>query len=140
MGASSYRHLTLKAVVVSALISSGGCVIAAAGAGAGGTVYFTGNGVESIITSSTDAALAATERAFEHFQLTRTEFKEEDGGAKLRVKGKTKDDETDVTVTLERESGDTTRLEVTAKTSLVTWDKDFAREIAEKIVEFTGTG
>ncbi len=41
-----------------------------------------------------------------------------------------------MTVKLEREDSNTTRVQVTARKSLVTWDKGFAREIVEKIVEF----
>jgi hypothetical protein len=126
---------TLVAVV--ALLCAG-CVVVAAGAGAGGAVYFSGQGVESILTTSIDNSQAAAEQAFSQFGLSRTEFKEQEDGARRELKGRTSDEETEVTVSLRAEEGGSTRLQVTARKSLVTWDKDFAREVAEKIVELAG--
>ncbi len=114
---------------------AGGCVLFAAGAGAGGGVYFTTRGVESVVPAAPDAVFSATQRAFRTFEIEQTSLKVERDGEKREVEGRSGGRDTDVKVTLERR-GDNTRVEVTARTSLVTWDKDFAREIIEKIVEF----
>ncbi len=123
--------------VVASAPLAGGCLVAAAGAGAGGAVYVTSQGVESVVTVSVEAAFAATERAFGHFGIERTSLKVEDDGAKREVEGRAEARDADVKVTLERQGGGT-HVEVSARKSLVTWDKDFARQIIEKIVEFAG--
>jgi hypothetical protein len=117
-----------------AAFTFGGCVLFAAGAGAGGGVYFTTRGVESVVPASVKGAFAATKRAFRHFGVEQTSLKVEEDGAKREVKGRLEKRAADVTVKLEEADG-STRIEVTARTSLVTWDKDLAREIIEKIVE-----
>lgn len=126
--------LAILAVCLSAAAS--GCVVIAAGAGAGGAIHFTNNGAESVVRASVEATSSATERAFEHFGIERTSLKIEGDGAKREIEGKSAERDTGVSVKLEKEDEDTTRVEVSARKSLVTWDKDFAREIIEKIVEF----
>jgi hypothetical protein len=131
------RELPLGRGLVVALVAlgAGGCVVAAAGAGAGGGVYLTTRGVESVVPASVDRTFRATEQAFRHFSIERVSLTVEDDGAKREVKGRLEEREADVTAKLEAANG-STRVEVTARTSLVTWDKDLAREIVEKIVEF----
>jgi hypothetical protein len=114
-----------------------GCVAAAAGAGAGAGIYYTSRGVESIVPASVDAAFAAAESAFEHFEIEQTSMKVEDGGAKRELQGKTEARGLDITVKFE-EQDEGTRIEVSARKNLVEWDKDFAREIVAKIVQFAG--
>ena len=114
-----------------------GCVVAAAGAGAGGAVYVTSQGVESVVATTVDGAFTASERAFEHFGIQRTSLKVEGDGAKREIEGRAEARDADVKVKLERQ-GEGTHVEVSARTSLVTWDKDFARQIIEKIVEYAG--
>jgi hypothetical protein len=41
-----------------------------------------------------------------------------------------------VNITIEQD-GSITKVEVTAKTSAVTWDKDFAKSLLEEIIEKT---
>ena len=43
----------------------------------------------------------------------------------------------DVRVTLAVEGNNTTRVQVVAKRSAVTWDKDFARSVLDKIVAYS---
>lgn len=123
-------------VAVCTLVVASGCLLVAAGAGAGGGVYYTSRGAESVVPASAGATFAATQRAFKHFKIERRSLTVEDEGRKRELEGRSEDREADVTVKLEREDSNTTRVEVTARTSLVTWDKDFAREIVEKIIEF----
>lgn len=128
-------HPAASAIAFSALAASG-CLVAGAGAGAGGGIYFTSRGVESVVAAPVPAVADATERAFEHFGIEGTELTVEGDGARREIKGKPADGEPEVTVTVRREGEASTRLNVTARTGLVTWDKDYARGVIEKIVEF----
>ncbi len=111
-----------------------GCLLAA-GAGAGGGIYFTNQGVESVVPGGVEAVATATERAFEHFGLTRTELRVEADSRLLRGEPSEGGDP-EVTVTIRQEGDDAARVEVKARTSVVTWDKDYARDVIEKIVEY----
>jgi hypothetical protein len=57
----------------------------------------------------------------------------ESSGDKREFKGKKGD--LDVTIQLERESGSTTRVEVTARKNLAEWDKEYAQQLLTRIVE-----
>jgi hypothetical protein len=113
------------------------CLLAAAGAGAGGAIYFTERGAESIVPVSVERAASATRKAFDELTVRQTssateqrqdgEQREIDGAAGAR----------DVSVTLKAQGKNSTRVQVVAKTSAVTWDKDFARTILDKIVAHT---
>ncbi|UCC84850.1 MAG: DUF3568 family protein [Gemmatimonadota bacterium] len=135
MRLSSTLERNFIALVASLVLS--GCIAAAAGAGAGAGIYYTSRGVESIVAASVDATFAAAESAFEHFEIEQTSMKVEDGGAKRELEGKSEARGVDVTVKFE-EQDEGTRIEVTARESLVEWDKDFAREIAAKIAQIAG--
>jgi hypothetical protein len=114
-----------------------GCLLAAAGAGAGGAIYFTERGAESIVPVSVERAASAIRKAFDELTVRQTssateqrqdgEQREIDGAAGAR----------DVSVTLKAQGKNSTRVQVVAKTSAVTWDKDFARTILDKIVAHT---
>ena len=121
----------LVAVVV---LTSTGCFLAAAGAGAGGGIYFTQRGVESVVAAPVERASAATEQTFRQLGIrqTKTAAEQEGGQDKREIGGVTTDRE--VTVTLTSAAQGSTRVQVVARKSAVTWDKDFARTILEKIV------
>jgi hypothetical protein len=114
-----------------------GCLLAAAGAGAGGAIYFTERGAESIVPVSIDRAASATRKVLDELKVRHTasaseqrqdgEQREIDGTAGAR----------DVSVTLKAQGKNSTQVQVVAKTSAVTWDKDFARAILDKIVAHT---
>ena len=117
-----------------AVLITTGCVVAAAGAGAGGGVYFTQRGVESLVAAPVDRASAATEQAFQQLGIrqTKTAVEKQEGQDKREIDGAATDRE--VAVTLTSAAQGSTRVQVVAKKSAVTWDKDFARSILEKIV------
>jgi Protein of unknown function (DUF3568) len=117
---------------VAALTS--GCILAAAGAGAGGAVYVTDRGVESVVTAPVDRTSEAAKQAFGVLNITesRTVTEQEGGAEKRTLQGTNADRE--VSVNLKSE-GTGTHVEVVVKKSAVTWDKDFAREVLRKIVE-----
>ncbi len=122
---------------VCGLVLTSACVLAAAGAGAGAGIYYTSRGVESVAAASIETTFAAAERTFRHFEIEQTATKSEDGGAVRELEGKSAVRDLVVKVKLEQQ-GDATRIEVSARESLVEWNKDFAREIVQKIVELAG--
>ena len=115
-------------------LASGGCLAAAAGAGAAGGIYVTDRGAESTVTAPVARTYDATRAAFRSLDITETKSSTEQDGAieKRSLEGKT--DDRDVTVNL-RTEGSGTRVDVLVKKTAVTWDKDFARRILNKVVE-----
>jgi hypothetical protein len=110
------------------------CVVAAAGAGAGGGIYFTQRGVESVVPASVARAAAATSQAFAQLKIRQTKSTTEqadNGGEKREIDGSASDRDVGVTIVAE---GNGSRVQVVAKTSAVTWDKDYARAVLDKIV------
>ncbi len=126
----------LRALPVTVLSA---CVVAAAGAGAGGGIYLTQRGVESVVPVTVDRAASATDKAFADLKIRRTQLKTEQGDQygpqKEEVQGTA--DDRDITVTLNFDSPNSTRVQVVAKKSAVTWDKDYARTILDKIVAYS---
>src|ERR1041384_1597228 len=99
--------LRTRAAVSAAALLLAGCMVAAAGAGAGGGIYFTQRGVESVVPATVDRAATATATAFDQLKVRQTKSQVEQG-----------------------EAGEQREIEGTA----VTWDKDFARSVLDKIV------
>jgi len=114
-----------------------GCFLAAAGAGAGGAIYVTERGAEAVIPAPMERAATATRQAFDQLKIRQTKSTTEQGesGEQREVDGTVRD--RDVSVTLKPEGSGSTRIQVVAKTSAVTWDKDFARVILDKIVAYS---
>jgi hypothetical protein len=123
----------VRAGVLALSLAGMGCVVAAAGAGAGGGIYFTQRGVESVVPAPVDRVAGATRRAFDQLKIATTKSAAEQGddGEKREMDGTA--GEREVSVTLKAEGGHT-RVQVVARKSAVTWDKDFARAVLDKIV------
>jgi len=81
----------------------GAFVVAAAGAGAGGGIYLTQRGVESVVPVTVDRAATATTRAFEELKIhqTKTSTEQESDGEKREVDGTAGDREISVTIKAE---------------------------------------
>ena len=124
-----------------------GCIAAAAAAGAGGAVYATTRGAESIVQGQPDGfddkqvALLRTfadglapriRSALERHQVTITDTSVEDGGDRQTWEGTA--GELTVNVSAERESPTTTKVEVTARKNVADWDKEFAERVLRDIV------
>jgi len=110
-----------------------GCVAVAAGAGAGGAIYLSDRGVESVVKADVSHTEAAARKAFQDLGISENKVKtEQDAGIEKRqLEGSTSDREVTVTI---RSEGNGAHVEVIAKKSSVTWDKDFAKRVMEKIV------
>lgn len=111
-----------------------GCVAAAAGAGAAGAIYVIDRGAETTVTAGVQASTASARRVFVDMGITETKSatEQEGAGEKRTLEGTMGD--RDITVTVET-AGTGSKIVVVARKSAVTWDKDLARQILEKIVD-----
>jgi hypothetical protein len=114
-------------------LALGGCLFAAAGAGAGGGIYFNDRGVGSVVTAPVAKTSSAAQQAFQEMGIDQKKTSTEQEGAKDKreIDGSTAD--RDVSVTIQTE-GTGSRIQVVVRKSAVTWDKDFARTILQRIV------
>jgi hypothetical protein len=124
-------------VAVLTLAGGVGCVAAAAGAGAGTGVYLTSRGAKGVVNGTVTDVVARARVVLEQNGVEVNATRSEQKGDQQELEGKKGD--LDIKVTLEKESATTTRAEVSARKNLVTWDKDYARELLDKIVKAAGT-
>ena len=112
-------------------------MVAAAGAGAGGGIYLTQRGVESVVPVTPDRAVTAAVRTFDELKIhqTKSATAQEADGEKRELDGTAGDRE--ISVTIKAEQTNSCRVQVVAKKSAVTWDKDFARTILDRIVAYS---
>lgn len=121
------------ALALALMLPVTGCVAAAAAAGAGAGVYLTSRGAESLVESSVDQVAARAQAVMNEEGIVSDASSSESGGNKREFKGKKGD--LDVTIQLQRESGSTTRVEVTARKNLAEWDKEYAQQLLSRIIE-----
>jgi hypothetical protein len=121
------------ALALALMIPVTGCVAAAAAAGAGAGIYLTSRGAESLVESSVDQVAARAQAVMSEEGIVSDASNSESGGNEREFKGKKGD--LDVTIQLERESGSTTRVEVTARKNLAEWDKEYAQQLLSRIIE-----
>jgi hypothetical protein len=131
MSAAS-RTLARWAIVLACAGSAAACVAAAA-AGAAGAIYATTRGAESLVDGPIDQVAARVQPIMQEMDIAQTGSSTDDGGAKREFKGKHADLE--VTVQLERQDSATTKAEVYARKNLAEWDKDYARDVLERLVQ-----
>ncbi len=111
-------------------LPSTGCLAAAAGAAGG--IYLTSRGVESLVAAPVDQVAANAEAVMSEMDIVKNGESTENEGDKHVLKGKQGD--LDVTIDIERESDSTSKVEVTALENVAEWDKDFAKEVLNRIV------
>jgi hypothetical protein len=109
-----------------------GCVAAAA-AGAAGAVYATTRGAEALVSGSVDQVAARAQTVMTEMNIVPSGEKTETAGDKHELKGKNGD--LDVTIQMQRSDSATTKVEVYARKNLAEWDKDFARQVLERLVQ-----
>jgi hypothetical protein len=127
-----WRQTALAVGLAAAGVGAAGCAAAAA-AGAAGAIYATTRGVESLVATPIDRVVANAEAVMKEMGITQDATSSEKGGAKRELKGKHGD--LDVTVQLEQQDTATTKVEVYARKNLAEWDKDYARQVLERIVK-----
>jgi len=111
-----------------------GC-LAAAAAGAGAGVYLTSRGAESLIDGPIDQVATRARTVMNEEGIVPDASSTENGGQNREFKGKKGD--LDVTIQMEQKSDKTTRVEVTARKNLAEWDKDYAQQVLQRIVQKT---
>ena len=129
------RTSTRWAALAVAVVLSGpvaGCVAAAA-AGAAGSVYATTRGAEALVAGSVDDVTTRARTVMEDMDIVPEGEESQTAGDKHELKGKHGD--LDVTIAMERSDSATTKVEVYARKNLAEWDKDFAKSVLEKIVK-----
>ena len=109
-----------------------GC-LAAAAAGAGAGIYLTSRGAESLIDGPIDQVATRARTAMNEEGIVPDSSSTENGGQNREFKGKKGD--LDVTIQMEQKSDKTTRVEVTARKNLAEWDKDYAQQVLQRIVQ-----
>ncbi|HEY9505949.1 MAG TPA: hypothetical protein VIQ27_08260 [Gemmatimonadales bacterium] len=123
------RHLSLA--LAAALLSTG-CLAAAAGGAAAG-VYLTSRGAEAVVEGSVADVARRAQSVMGEMAIVKEDESTEDQGAKHVLKGKKGD--LDVSIEINRETDKTAKVEVTARENLAEWDKDFAKDVLNRIVE-----
>jgi hypothetical protein len=122
----------LVSAALGAVLATSGCFLAAAGAGAGGAIYMTDNGAEALVGAPVDQTFTAAQETFRDLGITESKtVTERDGEESRKLEGTTSDRDVSVEI---RTQGSNTKVSVEVKKSPVTWDKDFAREILNRIV------
>src|SRR4026209_153445 len=109
--------------------------LAAAAAGAGAGIYLTSRGAESLIDGPIDQVATRARTVMNEEGIVPDASSTENGGQNREFKGKKGD--LDVTIQMEQKSDKTTRVEVTARKNLAEWDKDYAQQVLQRIVQKT---
>ena len=120
-------------LLITVVATLAGCAAAAVGAGAGGALYFTSRGAESIVDGTVGDVAQAVRETFSDMGISTEDTKTEDGGNKREITGKKGD--LDVTVHWERQTSSTCKVEVSARKNMAEWDKDYAKDVLSRIVK-----
>lgn len=123
------RNLLL---LLALILPSTGC-LAAAAAGAAGGIYLTSRGAESVIEGSPDQVAARAEAVMNEMGIVKEGESTERQGDERKLEGKKGD--LSVTIDIRRETPTTSKVEVTARENLAEWDKDYAKQVLNRIVQ-----
>jgi hypothetical protein len=126
------RHLTLTALLAAALTSSG-CFLVAAGAGAGAAVAYTNRGASAQLPGTVNTNFDRAVAAFGANGITETGRGTENQGALRTLTGKTGD--TEVTVELKRESDSITAVDVIARKNVLEYDRALAKKVLDAMAK-----
>jgi hypothetical protein len=137
MNAPTKQSLLRSFVAVLALgaaaVSGQACVpAAAAGAGAASAVYLTSRGAKAEVKGTPEEVEADSKKVLSEQAVQITDEKIEKSGTHRELQGKKGD--IDVTISIDRRDDKSSEVEVTARKSAVTWDKDYAKTILSSIV------
>ena len=126
------RRWAALVVAVALAGPAAGCVAAAA-AGAAGAVYATSRGSEAVVQGSVDDVTRRARAVMADMGIAPEAEESHTSGDKHELKGKQGD--LDVTIAMERSDAETTKVEVYARKNLAEWDKDYSKEVLERIVK-----
>jgi hypothetical protein len=127
------QRLFLLLALAGAAAALGCAPVAVGAAGAAGAVYFTSRGVGSVINGSINNVASRSQVAMSQMDIPVSGSKSENNGDHREFTGSKGD--LDITVTLDRNDDKTTKVEVSARRNLVTWDKDYAKQLLDRIVK-----
>lgn len=117
---------------LSLVAGSAGCTAAvAAGAGAGAAIAHNERGAEAKVAGTVNQIFARAQGVFRDMGITET-AQDNDGDRERELKGRRGDLE--ITVDIEGESEGMVSVNVYAQRSTVDWDRDYAREVLQRIV------
>ena len=117
------------AVLALGIASTGGCVAAAVGAGAGAGVYLTSQGASSVISSSAETVAGRVPGVLRDMGVNVTGHTME--GGEHEWTGMRGEDE--VHVQVKAQSSGTAEVTASVRKNMAEWDKDAARAIVARI-------
>ncbi|WP_158514684.1 DUF3568 family protein [Gemmatimonas phototrophica] len=126
-------RLWATALLAVTTMTSSGCFLLAAGAGAGAAVAYTNRGATANIEGGVNGVFDRAVRTFGIMSITETGRSTEDSGNTRRLVGKMGEHE--VTVEIQRQSDNVSTVEVTAKKNVVDYDKEIATRVLETMVK-----
>lgn len=126
-------RIMLRVVVGAMLVTaSGGCTAAvAAGAGAGAALAYDDRGVSTRMEGTVDGVFARAQAVFREMGITETA--QDNDGDERELQGRASND-LEVTVDIERDTGSMVSVNVFAQRSTVNWDRDYARDVLQRIM------
>ena len=126
--------LALRVAAVAVLAGGlSGCVAAAAGAGAAAAIAYNERGVSAKVAGAPAQVFQRSQAVFRELGITETGRDMDDSGLEHELKGRQGDLE--ITVDVKRDSDTLSSVEVFAQESTIEWDRDYARQVLEKIIE-----
>lgn len=129
----SIHRTVLALAITAATLTSSGCFLVAAGAGAGAAVAYDKRGANAQIAGTVNATFDKAVAAFGSNGVNETGRGTEKSGDVRTLSGK--QGELDVTVRLERVSDSVTSVEVIAKKNVVEYDRNFAKQVLDAIAK-----
>ena len=100
---------------------------------AGAGIYLTSRGAESLVEGSIDQLASRARTVMNEEGIVPDASSTEAAGTRRELKGKKGD--LDITFELEEKSDKTTRVEVSARKNLAEWDKEYAQQLLQRLVE-----
>lgn len=124
----------VRIVLLLALIPAAqACAAAvAAGAGAGAAIAYSERGATSKVEGTVDQVFQRSRAVFQEMGITETGMDGGVGEAERELQGRSGDLE--VTVDIQRENDALTSVEVFAQRNTVDWDRDYARNVLQRII------
>lgn len=127
------RQTLIRLVAGLSLVAvTAGCTAAvAAGAGAGAAIAYNERGAESKVAGTVNQVFARAQGVFRDMNITETA---QDNGSDQERELKGRRGDLEITVDIQRESEGMVSVNVYAQRSTVDWDREYAREILQRIV------
>jgi hypothetical protein len=126
-------RLIATVALAAAAVTSSGCFLVAAGAGAGAAVAYTNRGATANIEGTVPVVFDKAVRAFGTLQIAETGRATENSGDLQRLVGTFGEQE--ITVEVKRSSENVAAVEVTAKKNVVDYDKDLAKRVLDAMMK-----